>query len=126
VFDRLLREMLDKTPGALGATIMGYDGVPVACLTPKGKRSDQEIGDDLWEAASIDLLLSIAEIQKATDRLDAGNVDQVTIQTGAFTLLMRPLSEHYVLVLALENEAWAGKGRYIMRVVGAEIRQELL
>ena len=126
MFEQLLREMLEKTPGALGATIMGYDGVPVACLTPHGKRSDQEIGDDLWEAASIDLLLSIAEVKKATDRLDAGSLDQVTIQTASFTLLMRPLSDLYVLVLALENDVWAGKGRYIMRVVGAEIRQELL
>ena len=126
MFDQMLEDMIEKIPGALGATIMGYDGVPVACLSLQGRRSDHEIGNDLWEAASIDLLLKIADIKKVTDRLDAGNLDQVTVQTEGFTLLMRPLSDVYVLVLALENESWAGKGRYIMRLVGAEMRQELV
>jgi predicted regulator of Ras-like GTPase activity (Roadblock/LC7/MglB family) len=125
MFDTMITEMLEKIPGALGATLFGVDGLPVACCTPQGRRHDTEMGDELWEAASIDLLRTIIDIQKATKRLDAGGLDQVSIQMAAFTLLMRPLSPDYVLVLALENQVWAGKGRYIMRLLGDEMRQEL-
>ena len=125
MFDTMITDMLEKIPGALGATLFGYDGLPVACCTPQGRRHDTEMGDELWEAASIDLLRTIIDIQKATKRLDAGGLDQVSIQMEAFTLLMRPLSPDYVLVLALENQEWAGKGRYIMRLLGDEMRQEL-
>ena len=125
MFEESLSQMLEKIPGALGATILGHDGLPVACYSSQGRRTDQEIGDELWEAASIDLLRTVVDIQKATGRLQAGGLNQVSIQMEAFTLLMKPLGHDYILVLALENQAWAGKGRYIMRMVGAEMRQEL-
>ena len=125
MFEQSLSQMLEKIPGSLGATLLGHDGLPVACYSLQGRRTDQEIGDELWEAASIDLLRTVLDIQKATGRVKAGSLDQISIQLEAFTLLMKPLSNDYILVLALENQAWAGKGRYIMRMVGDEMRQEL-
>ena len=124
MFEQSLSQMLEKIPGSLGATLLGHDGLPVACYSLQ-QRTDQEIGDELWEAASIDLLRTVLDIQKATGRLKAGSLDQISIQLEAFTLLMKPLSNDYILVLSAENQAWAGKGRYIMRMVGDEMRQEL-
>ena len=125
MFEELLTGMVQKIPGTLGATLIGYDGIPVACMTPKGPRTGLELGDELWEAASIDLLRSLEGMREISRKLNSSAPEQVSIQTEDFTLLMRPLSEQYVLVLALNKDTWAGKGRYIMRVVGAEISQEL-
>lgn len=117
MFHEMLERILRETPGAMAVTLMGYDGIEIA---------SREHGDAGSHALAVLELGTIAtQLQRVAQSLGSEGVTEFSVQMGDATTLLRPLTEDYFLALSLHAGGNAGKGRYLLRVVGAQLRDEL-
>lgn len=120
MFGELLDRVLTQTPGAVGVTLMGFDGIAIE------SRAVDEPGEVSLQSAAIELGAIASQLKGVAASLNAGDVREVTVQTGALTTVLRPLTDEYFLALSLKPDGNTGKGRYLMRVVGPKLVAELV
>ena len=73
------------------------------------------------QTATIEMSAVAKDLKRVADGLGAGLVQEVSVQTGEITTVLRPLTDEYFLALSLAPGALAGKGRYLMRVVAPKL-----
>src|SRR6516225_25742 len=105
-----LQSVVSQVDGALACSIMGFDGIAVE-THQVGNASDLDLGTAWIEFASI-----LTQLKSAAEQLKAGTINEVSVNTDKITVVMRPLSAEYFLVLALRPNGNYGKGRYALRV----------
>ncbi len=121
-FDSLLREMVDGC-GAIGAALMGSDGIPIAQVLASGD-SDGSLSEDI-ATAGVEFGRILEDTRKASDALSGGAVSETIIVLARFTLVFRTIDAETFLVLVLSPDGNLGKARYLIRRRLAAIRQEL-
>jgi len=118
LFDTL-RKIVEETPGATGAILMGFDGIAVMQFLAKGheKTSIEEL--------AMEFSYRFMELRKAARALDMGEVSDITIKADAGTVLCRVLSEEYFAAVVLHDASHFGKGRWMLRSNAHELVSEL-
>lgn len=106
-----------RVEGAVAASVMGYDGIPLDTVTPA------ETGPELEEFL-VELSGMWKELRDAAGRLRAGEVGEVSIGTERLTAILRPLNPGYFAVLAMRPDGNYGKGRYLLRVAAPRLQGE--
>lgn len=119
MFTELLDRVLNETPGAVGVTLMGFDGIAIE------SRTADDPGSVSVESAAIELGAIASQLKGVAASLNAGDVREVAVQTGALTTVLRPLTEEHFLALSLRPDGNLGKGRYLMRLIGPKLVAEL-
>ncbi len=114
VLDRLVRE----TPGARSATVMGFDGIAI-------ESKDAPDANGTEQAAAVEVAAVTSQLKRAAEGLGAGEVREVSLETEGQITLLRPLTHEYLLALTLASSGYAGKGRYLMRILAPQIAAEL-
>jgi predicted regulator of Ras-like GTPase activity (Roadblock/LC7/MglB family) len=102
-----LEVLLDRIDGALAASLVAADGIPVATAKRDG-------GFDL-EALAAELLTQVRAISDEQRDLAVGEVDQYSVSTDRFTILIGLLQAGYYLLLVLGRESSYGRARFEMR-----------
>ncbi len=115
ILDRLLRE----TPGARSATVMGFDGIAIT-----SKDGAEANGSE--QSAAVEVAAVTSQLKRAAEGLGAGDVREVALELDGQTTLLRPLTSEYLLALTLGPDGYAGKGRYLMRILAPQIVAELV
>jgi predicted regulator of Ras-like GTPase activity (Roadblock/LC7/MglB family) len=120
-FDTILRQVLSDCPGALGAALMGSDGLPIAeASAPAAGAAGDEVS-----LLGVEFGRILDEARKAADAAGAGGVLEMAIRTERYHVLVHAVDPDTYLVLALGPDANVGKGRYLMRRHELEIREQL-
>lgn len=114
VLDRLVRE----TPGARSATVMGFDGIAI-------ESRDAPDANGTESAAAVEVAAVTSQLKRAAEGLGAGDVREVALELDGQITLLRPLTHEYCLALTLNTTGYAGKGRYLMRILAPQIAAEL-
>jgi predicted regulator of Ras-like GTPase activity (Roadblock/LC7/MglB family) len=122
-FAAMLREIVDGCPGAIGAALMGNDGVPI----------EEVIAEDAWDKgmgeeianAGVEFGRILEEIRKASDAMSGGAVHETVVTLARFSLIFRGVDSETFLVTILAPDGNLGKARYLMRRQLQAIRQEL-
>lgn len=122
-FETIIREILDECGGGLGIALMGTDGIPIVQLTAD-LGPQNPLGDDIG-TAGVEFARILAEIQKASDSLNAGPMLETVINLARFQLLFRTVDDDVILILALAHDGNAGKARYLIRRSLVALREEL-
>ena len=122
-FETIIREILDECGGGLGIALMGTDGIPIVQLTAD-LGPQNPLGDDSG-TAGVEFARILAEIQKASDSLNAGPMLETVINLARFQLLFRTVDDDVILILALAHDGNAGKARYLIRRSLVALREEL-
>jgi predicted regulator of Ras-like GTPase activity (Roadblock/LC7/MglB family) len=120
-FESILRRVLSECPGALGAALMGSDGLPIAeaaAAAPGGP------GEEV-SRLGVEFGRILDEARKAADAAGAGGVVELAVRTEQCHVLLHPVDRETYLVLVLAPEGNVGKGRYLLRRHELEIREEL-
>lgn len=118
MFRDSLRTLVEKTDGAVAGLLMGFDGIAVDSFAKDAQKLDiQTIG--------MEFSFILAQVKKAADLIEGGNVEEIGIRTERLNLLMRVLSKDYFVALALLPTGNSGKGRYMLRVTAPKIQAEL-
>ena len=114
ILDRLVRE----TPGARSATVMGFDGIAI-----ESKDAPDATGNEA--AAAVEVAAVTSQLKRAAEGLGAGDVREVALECEGLLTLLRPLTHEYCLALTLGPGGYAGKGRYLMRIMAPKMVAEL-
>ena len=118
-FSELLDRVLTGTPGAVSDTLMGFDGIAI---------DTRESGDPPTVSAqntAIELGAVASQLKTVAEGLGAGEVRELTLQTGELTTVLRPVTDEYFVALSLRPGGNTGKGRYLLRVVAPKLVAEL-
>jgi len=119
MFDEILQQLTEQTPGGIGAVLMGYDGIAIATHVVTG--SDLDLAMIAIEYANL-----LKEIRKAADVLNNGDMEEVDIRTSRCVFAMRTVTDEYFVALAIARDGNFGKGRYLLRRDSGRLQQALL
>lgn len=120
-FDSILEQVLAECPGALGAALLGSDGLPIAQATAAGP---PELADEVG-VLGVEFGRILDEARKAAAAASAGATLELAVRTERFHVLLQVVDRDTYLVLALGPDANVGKGRYLLRRQLLAIREEL-
>ena len=120
-FRDILQRLVEDTPGALAAVLMGSDGIPIDDYRAAGARID-------LPALAVEFQRVLEEARKTSSALyqDArGRLIELILNTSENQLLFREVDEEYFVVIALEPTGSLGKARYLMRSLLRDLQREL-
>jgi predicted regulator of Ras-like GTPase activity (Roadblock/LC7/MglB family) len=110
-------EEVCRTEGAVAASVIGYDGIPVETVLA----SETDVDLESW---LVELSGMLKELRDAAGRLDTGAVGEVSIGTERLVAILRPLNPEFFVVLAMRPEGNYGKGRYLLRMAAPRLQGE--
>ena len=118
MFKETLKSVVEKTDGALGALIMGADGLAVE------KFFAEEGRDANLDIAAAELTSLVRSAAKSGKELDLGGLNELVIALEKVTFILRSFSRDYFAVLALKPEGNLGRGRYELRKAELQLAKE--
>jgi hypothetical protein len=102
--------------GALGAALLGDDGMPLCQWTAGGAEPDVEAG---WVES-----LPVVSLARQACGPDGG-LEALTLQAAGRWTLVSVVDGRHHLVLSLRPGGNAGKGRYLLRLHAPDFRREV-
>jgi len=108
IFEDVLKEIVERSDGVQGAVIMGMDGIAIGEHLVDPSCAIQTVG--------IEYALAIKSIQKASQSLSAGTVQEVLVNTQSNIFILRLITDDYFIAVAMVPEGNHGKTRYLMRL----------
>jgi len=122
-FEDILEELVTVAPGAAAATLMGMDGIPLACF-PANRDGNDTGGSDI-EPLGVEYGKILGEIIKASEVLRLGKLRDVTLNLEDVVVLMRLVTPEYFIALLLDNAAMVGKARFVMKSSIMKARKQI-
>jgi predicted regulator of Ras-like GTPase activity (Roadblock/LC7/MglB family) len=119
MFRESLQRMVDRLAGGVAGILMGFDGISVESYAKPG-----EAGVDI-QMVGMELAHTVAQMRKATEELELGQLHEVTLKADGLTVLVTLLNDEYFIACAVKPEASFGKARYLMRLLVPQIQAEL-
>lgn len=114
-----LEKIVQNTPGAAGAILMGFDGIAVMqFVAPEYAEVD-------IESTAMEFSFRYVELRQAAESLEMGEVTDITIKANNRSVICRVLSDEYFVAIVLADSAHLGKGRWMLRSTAAELQTEL-
>jgi predicted regulator of Ras-like GTPase activity (Roadblock/LC7/MglB family) len=118
MFSEILQRIVEETGGGIGAVLMGYDGIAIdQYFAP-----DEEL--DLHMVV-VEYSNVLKEIRKTADILSLGDMEEISIRTDRFIIVIRMLNEEYFVALVINRDGNFGKGRYLMTREGFNLIEAL-
>lgn len=118
MFKETLQKIVEKTDGALGAVIMGTDGLSVEkFFSAEGSEANLDVA-----AAEFTSLIRTAA--RSANDLNLGDVSELIVTSANATFLMRALHKEYFVFLAMRPDGNLGRGRYELRKAELELANE--
>ena len=119
-FREILANVVNGTPGALGATLIGADGIAV---------DEYMIDSDVDASAlAVEFQRVLEEARKlARTHLggSGGGLEELILTTETQQLLFRQVDDEYFVVVVLDRSAILGKARYLVGALLGALRREL-
>ncbi len=114
-----LKKIVDSTPGAKGAILMGFDGIAVEQWVAEGFE-DFDI-----ESMAMEFSFRFIELRSAAQSLEMGDVSDIAVKAEFGTFLVRCLNEEYFVAMLLDTPGNFGKGRWMLRSTAGSLASEL-
>ncbi len=115
-----LKKIVECTPGAAGAILMGFDGIAVMQHLAPGAEGVVDL-----ESTAMEFSFRFMELRRAAASLDMGEVQDVTVRGERQSFVCRALSEDYFVGVLLTDPSFLGKGRFLLRSSAAELLADL-
>jgi predicted regulator of Ras-like GTPase activity (Roadblock/LC7/MglB family) len=100
-FGRILRKMVEQTPGVHGAVFTDWEGEPVDQYA-RGPVIEIQISGAQWGLVQ-------KEVQEALGRLRAGNVRSIYVASERAQVFVRCITTEYFVMLQASPDAHLGK-----------------
>ena len=121
MFGDTLKAAVDRVDGALACILMGFDGLEVASHTATEK---SELPVDPQTLAT-ELSAHLNGLRKTAADVTDGALQEAHVHTGGLQAVARVIDDDYFLLLLLDANGLAGKGRYVLRMLAPKIKEEL-
>ncbi len=117
-FNETVNNIVETVSGTRAAVIMANDGIALAESLSSDDPAD-------IQTLSVEYTAVLKEIKKASEVLEMGELEELTVKSGSLTFLIRLINEEYFIALALHPDANLGKGRYLARIAAPRLAEEL-
>lgn len=117
-FREILKNTVEQVDGAIGAVIMGYDGIAIDEFILLNESFDVQL-------LAVEYATLLKEIKQTVDVLKTGSMEEVSISTAEVSILLRVISEEFFLVLMMKRDGNYGKGRYLLRLHSTKLHEML-
>jgi predicted regulator of Ras-like GTPase activity (Roadblock/LC7/MglB family) len=107
MFSKILQKIVDETGGGIGAVLMGYDGIAIEQFFSPDEEVDLQM-------VVVEYSNVLKEIRRTAEILSLGEMEEISIRTDRFILVIRMLNEEYFVALIINRDGNFGKGRYLM------------
>ena len=118
MFHEVLRDMVERTDGAIASMLMGFDGIPVDGYNTAADSLNMESVGSEYGAV-------LGQIKQAASMLELGTAQEVSVHAANMTTVIRLLNDEYFVAMALRPAGNVGKARYLLRLRAEELRQAL-
>jgi predicted regulator of Ras-like GTPase activity (Roadblock/LC7/MglB family) len=119
MFGKILQRIVDETGGAVGAVLMGYDGIAIDQYFHPEQVIDLQM-------IAVEYANVLKEIRKTADMLNMGEMEEVSIRTEQLITVIRIVTSEYFVALALSRDGNFGKGRYLLTREAVNLRNALV
>lgn len=118
MFNEILKRIVDECGGSIGAVLMGYDGIAI----DQYFKDDEEV--DL-QMIAIEYANVLKEIRKTAQILNVGEMEEVSIKTERFHIVIRIITFEYFVAMTLLRDGNFGKARYLLTRERGALLEEL-
>ncbi len=120
MFKETLNSILDCTEGAIGAIIMGTDGIAVEkVLRNEGAEANLDV-------AAAEFTSLVRNAQRTGNDTGLGSLHELVIVLDSVTMIMRLFNRDYFIALALKPDGNLGRGRFELRKADLELAREFV
>jgi predicted regulator of Ras-like GTPase activity (Roadblock/LC7/MglB family) len=116
-FKSVLRETVSNVDGAVGAGLVGLDGIVVDQVS---NRADFDMAVAGAEYATI-----VKSARKASEEFGIGTTNEIMISTEKTTMLMMTIGKQYFVALAMNLDGNLGRGRLELKKAISKVEKEL-
>lgn len=121
MFQEVLEQILQNTPGSVAVTLMGYDGIQVANQIG----GSESVGSIDFESVAIELGSLAGQFKKQGAEIGVGQFREMIVEGDELTTVLRSVTQDYFLALSLHPSGNSGKGRYLLRTLGPKLIPDL-
>jgi predicted regulator of Ras-like GTPase activity (Roadblock/LC7/MglB family) len=115
-FTDIMKQVVNGTDGALGALIVGLDGIPV---------EEYSVSKEMdLQSMTVEYSSLLKEIEKGSQVADMGSTKEVTVIADKAMIMLRRLNDEYFFVLILKPDGNFGKGRFLLRMSVPKLLKE--
>jgi len=118
MFKDVLRELVERTDGAIASLLMGFDGITVDSYSRDPNALNVETMGSEYSVV-------LGQIKQAASMLDLGITQEVAVQAENMTTVIRLLNDEYFVAMALAPSGSVGKARYLLRVQAGKLLERL-
>lgn len=118
IFEDVAKELVDRVYGAMASVIMGRDGIPLSMFKKEGVEME-------LESLGIEYANVLSEVNRAAGSIGSGALNELTIATEKFLIMLRTINPDYFMLLILAPDGNFGKARFLMRISLPKLRSEL-
>ena len=117
-FIQSLTDIVDRIEGCAGAVILGIDGIPIERYMPD---LDPELDLDL---VATEITTLLRHSMRVASDAELGGMREMLFNTDRQIFLLRPITEDYFLLLALNPGGNVGRARFELRKVQLALEAE--
>lgn len=115
-FSDILKDVVNGTEGAMGALVVGLDGIPV---------EEYSVSEEMdLQSMTVEYSALLKEIEKGSQAAELGTTREVTVVADKALIMLRRLTDEYFLVLIIKPEGNFGKGRFLLRMSVPKLLKE--
>ena len=118
MFKDVLRELVERTDGAIASLLMGFDGITVDSYS----RDPNALN---VETVGSEYSVVLGQIKQAATMLDLGATHEVAVQAENMITVIRLLNDEYFVAMALSPSGSVGRARYLLRVQATKLLERL-
>ena len=118
MFRAALETIIENTDGAIGALIMGTDGIAVEkVLNPEAREANLDV-------AAAEFTSLVRNAQRTGTDTGLGTLRELVVNLEGAVVVMRLFTRDYFVVLALTPEGNFGRGRFELRKAELQLARE--
>ena len=118
MFKEALEAIIERTDGAMGALIMGTDGIAVE------KVLSQEAREANLDVAAAEFTSLVRNAQRTGTDTGLGRLRELVVNLESAVVIMRLFTRDYFVVLALKHDGNFGRGRFELRKAELQLAKE--
>jgi predicted regulator of Ras-like GTPase activity (Roadblock/LC7/MglB family) len=118
MFTEILQRIVEETGGAVGAVLMGYDGIAIDQFFNPEETIDLQM-------IAVEYANVLKDIRKTAEILNMGEMEEVSVKTEQLITIIRIVTPEYFVALALSRDGNFGKGRYLLTRETGSLKREL-
>jgi len=107
-FREILKKVVSDVDGAIGAVLMGYDGISIDDFI------QEDLSDDI-QLLAVEYTSIIKEVRRAVEVLKTGQMEELSLATDQSRIVIRIVNEDFFVLLALSADGNFGKARYLLK-----------